>query len=118
MKVPLYLCFLDLSKAFDTVPRELLFQKLLDLGVSGKMFRVIVDLFSQNSAKVFVNGYFTRDFSINRGVLQGSKLGPILFNIFINDLLDKLNSGEFGALLDNIRISELGLADDIVLISD
>ena len=33
MKVLLYLCFLDLSKAFDTVPRELLFQKLLDLRV-------------------------------------------------------------------------------------
>ena len=63
-KLPLYLCFLDLKKAFDTVPRQLLFQKLSDFGISGKMLRVIIDLYSQNMAKVLIDGYFSREFTI------------------------------------------------------
>jgi len=116
--VPLYICFLDLKKAFDTVPRELLLRKLYNMGVRGKMFRVISDLYSRNKAKVLINGSYSREFEINSGVLQGSKLGPILFNIFINDLLNKLNSSEHGALIGTFRISVLGFTDDVVFISD
>ena len=50
IKVPLYICFLDLRKAFDTVPRELLLKKLYTKGIAGKMLRVISDLYSENRA--------------------------------------------------------------------
>ena len=82
------------------------------------MLRVIIDLYSQNKAKVLIDGYFSREFTFNTGVLQGSKLGPLLFSIFINDLLAKLNYSEYGIDLGNFRISGLGFADDIALISD
>ena len=95
----LYLCFLDFRKAFDTVTRNILFSKLCTAGVRGKMFRVIQNLFSCNPANVLVDGYLSPEFLINRGVLQGSKLGPILFNLFINDLLDELNHSNQGAKL-------------------
>ena len=117
-KPPLYICFMDLRKAFDTVSRDIMLRKLYALDITGKMFRVIKDLYSNNSAAVLVENRLSRVFKINAGVMQGSKLGPILFNIFINDLLKELEESNLGASIWNIKISTLGFADDIVLISD
>ena len=117
-KKRLFFTFLDLKKAFDTVPRNLLFSKLMKAGISGKLFRVIRNLFSRNIANVLVDGFLSPDFIINRGVLQGSKLGPILFNVFINDLLIELNASKLGATIGKLLIAALGFADDIVLITD
>ena len=87
-------------------------------GISGKLFRVIRNLFSRNIANVLVDGFLSPDFIINRGVLQGSKLGPILFNVFINDLLIELNASKLGATIGKLLVAALGFADDIVLITD
>ena len=118
MKRPLYFCFLDFRKAFDTVVRNILFRKLYNIGVRGKILRVVMNLFSKNTANVSLDGFLSPEFTINRGVLQGSKLGPILFNLFINDLLNDLNRLKLGASIGPVHIAALGFADDIVLISD
>ena len=52
--LPLYFCFLDLIKAFDKVPREILFKKLYKFGIIGKIFRVIRDMYTDNIAKVLI----------------------------------------------------------------
>ena len=113
----LFLIFLDLKKVFDTVYRSLFFSKLLKAGVRGKMFRVIKNLFSSNLAQVLIDGFLSPAFVINRGVLQGSKSGSTLFNVFLNDLLDSLNNSNLGVTIGDIQISALGFADDIVLIT-
>ena len=82
------------------------------------MLRVIQNLFSQNPANVLIEGFLSPVFTINRGVLQGSKLGPILFNLFIDDLLKELNHSKLGATIGPVHIAALGFADDIVLITD
>ena len=118
VKRPLYFCFLDFRKAFDTVVRNILFRKLYTAGVRGKLLRVIINLFSKNPANVSLEGFLSPEFTINRGVLQGSKLGPVLFNLFVNDLLDDLNRSKLGASIGPVHIAALGFADDIILISD
>ena len=80
-KRPLYFALMDLRKAFDTVERQRLFRKLRGTGIRGKMARVIEDLYKGNRARIRIGEYLSEEFSINSGVMQGSKLGPILFNI-------------------------------------
>ena len=82
----LYCAFVDYKKAFDMVDRTALWAKLLDLGVDGKLMRVIVNLYQKAKAVVRVCGRLTDSFPCNIGVRQGESLSPLLFALFLRDL--------------------------------
>ena len=118
MKKSTFAAFIDFKKAYDCVNRNVLWKKLHDIGVNGKMFSALQSLYHNVRCCVRVNGLFTPWFDVNRGLKQGCLLSPILFNFFINDLLEVLNHTGTGINVDGTVISALAYADDIILLAE
>jgi len=114
----LFACFVDLSKAFDSIWHEGLLFKLISKGISGRFFDMLKSLYSQSAASVKTNIGLSENFPVKIGVRQGCVLSPSLFNLYISDLADELNTGDFDApLLNTSEVSSLFYADDLVLLS-
>ena len=76
----------DLTKAFDCISHDLLIAKLNAYGFSTKSLGLIYDYISHRKQRTKVNESYSSLREIFLGVLQGSVLGPLIFNIYINDL--------------------------------
>ena len=104
-----------MEKAFDWIDRNLLYYRLLELNIDGKMFNVIKAFYTGNVATVRIsNNIYTEWFKVPCGVRQGDPLSPTLFSIVIDDLIQTLQSLNVGVDIGSDIISILCYADDIV----
>ncbi|CAF3911944.1 unnamed protein product [Rotaria magnacalcarata] len=87
---PLFMCFIDITKAYDSVNRELLWKICRQYGISEKLVNLLKMLHTNSKAKVKVNGEFSDSFEINNGVMQGGIPSPILFNILFDFIIRKV----------------------------
>ena len=85
-----YAFFLNIQKAYDSVWHDGLWYKLWDMGVKGRMWRVIKKMYESSKSAVLLEGEKSDTFTIEQGVVQGCSLSPILFSVFVNDLLKEV----------------------------
>ena len=120
----LFCAFVDYRKAFDTIWRSGLWNKLINSGIKGKILRVIQSMYSNIKSCVSCNGKDSEYFGSFIGVRQGENLSPFLFSVFVNDLEQHLlrsgNVLDFGDLeVSNwLRICVLLYADDTIIMAD
>jgi hypothetical protein len=119
-KRQLYAFFLDIRKAYDTVWRDGLFYKLKAKGIKGKSWRTLYDLFGKSTSTVRVAGTVSEPFELLVGVGQGDPLSTLLFDIYIDDLLETLHTecgGNGVAMSELVNIVALAFADDVTCVS-
>ena len=92
---------MDLSKAFDSMPHGLLIAKLHAYGMSKNACGMIVSYLNNRRQRVKISGEVSNWSTINRGVPQGSVLGPLLFNLFLNDWFFVKLSGKIANYTDD-----------------
>ena len=82
----------DFSKAFDTIAHDKVITKLHKFGFSTEFLRLISSYLSHRSQSVLIDANRSKTGMLSFGIPQGSILGPIIFNLYSNDLQDTLNS--------------------------
>ena len=112
-----YTCFLDTSKAFDVVWHIGIFVKLYELGVNGKLWRVIVAAYTDMTSAVWYDGIISKSYPVKQSVRQGGVLSPWLYLLFINDLLVELRNSGIGARVCDEWCGAVVQADDMALIA-
>ncbi|XP_061142364.1 uncharacterized protein LOC133159416, partial [Syngnathus typhle] len=90
-KQPLFMAFIDLTKAFDTVDRQALWSILLRYGCPDKYVRILRLLHDGMTATVLNNSSLTEPLTVETGVKQGCIIAPTLFSVFIAAILHLIN---------------------------
>lgn len=112
-----YCTFLDASKAFDRVNYSKLFRLLVDRGLPACITRLLINLYTVNQVRVLWAGITSDLFTAINGVKQGGVISPVLFCVYIDDLLVRLSLSGVGCFIGLDFVGALAYADDIVLLA-
>ena len=109
--------FCDMSKAFDYVLYNKLFEKLLATGMPAIVVKVIIYAYQEQKGWVRVSGKNSAAFSITNGVKQGGVLSPFWFSLYLDELLQKLRRSGIGCSIAGIWVGAICYADDLALLA-
>ncbi|KAH6591765.1 hypothetical protein BASA50_008513 [Batrachochytrium salamandrivorans] len=114
-----HVLFIDIRKAFDTVPVGALLWKLQNMGFPRRTLAFLKALYTSSSARARAGSLLSDPFPVQRGVRQGCPLSGLLFNLFINDILDGVEPITVPGLpRDTNPIRGLMYADDVAVFAD
>ncbi|TWW68274.1 R2DM Retrovirus-related Pol polyprotein from type II retrotransposable element [Takifugu flavidus] len=113
---PVHMCFVDLEKAYDRVPRSILWGVLREYGVEGPLIRAVQSLYQRSRSLVRIASCKSDSFPVRVGLRQGCPLSPVLFITFM-DRISRRSRGVEGVEFGGRKISSLLFADDVVLLA-
>ena len=108
---------LDCSKAFDKCRFDKLFSKLISKGFPPVVVRVLVFVYEEQAGCVKLGGRKSSYFFLSNGTRQGSVLSPLLFSVYLDDLLKELRGLGLGCHIGGYWYGAMGYADDLVLLA-
>ena len=111
------LCALDMSKAFDKVNHYALFSKLMDRSVPREFLCILIGWYSMSAAYVRWDNVLSDMISLVCGVRQGGVLSPVLFAVYVNDIIEKLSRSNHGCRIGELFLGCIMFADDLMLMS-
>ena len=114
---PVYGCFLELSKAFNLVDHNLLFRRLLDRSLPLPIVHLLMAWYREQNMRVRWNQTLSDSFSVTNGVRQGGVLSPILFTVYIDELLIQLKHLGVGCHWKHHFVGAVCYADDLALLA-
>lgn len=110
-------CFVDFSKAYDSIPREWLWKKLSALGFGEQTVSYLRSAFRDYEIRISAADGLTEPITMQGGLPQGHVLSPFLFNLYLDDLLKQLDGiGQAGGGDGSARV--LAYADDVVILCE
>ena len=113
----LYGTVLDATKAFDRIDFCKLFREMITRKLPPLVIRLIMEMYEKQSMAVRWNNEYSDSFGVSNGVKQGGVLSPILFCIYIDNLLMSLKKNDIGCHVGSHFCAAFGYADDIMLLS-
>eukprot|EP00005_Dracoamoeba_jomungandri_P011433 CAMPEP_0174276412 /NCGR_PEP_ID=MMETSP0439-20130205/60368_1 /TAXON_ID=0 /ORGANISM="Stereomyxa ramosa, Strain Chinc5" /LENGTH=1075 /DNA_ID=CAMNT_0015368631 /DNA_START=40 /DNA_END=3267 /DNA_ORIENTATION=- len=112
----LYCALLDVYKAFDTVDHAILWEKCEKAGIEKVIIGFLEEFYFETVSMVVINGVFSREYEVKRGVKQGAVLSPVLFNIYVNEVLEVLRQYNKCKVFD-VWVGGMMFADDLAVTS-
>jgi hypothetical protein len=114
-QTPVFCTFMDASKAFDRIHYGKLFKLLIERKLPLCIIRILMNLYTHNFLRVAWGSAITDYFSAVNGVKQGAVLSPVLFCVYLDNLLIALSKAGVGCFIGCKFVGALAYADDIVL---
>ena len=111
------LCFIDYSKAFDSVDHNTLWNNLRQIGIPEHLIHLMKELYKNQIAVIRTEWGDTEEFNVERGVRQGCILSPYLFNMYSEIIMRNALDNTIGFNIGGNMINNLRYADDTTLIA-
>jgi len=111
----LYCAFIDLTKAFDKVEYNSIWNKLIKIKAGRNVCGMIWQTYKEQVKRVNWDGEFSEHFQVGRGVRQGSPLSPFLFAIVLDEVVELIRKLNEGCEIIGKKINIIVYADDIVV---
>ena len=112
-----FVCMMDMTKAFDNVKHSILFRKLLTKGLPPIVICLLIYIYKVQVANVKWNRQCSDTFHIKNGVKQGSVLSAILYCVYVDKLFERLRRNKQGLWINGYYYGIAGYADDNALLS-